>query len=215
MSQPCTAVTRLRDKQSSQRAQLDAVLDSTPLVTVAFIRDGHPVALPIAAARIEDELVIHGSTGSPWLREVAGGAPVSVCVTVVDGIVLARSGFESSFRYRSAVLFGRFSAVPEEAKTVYLDGLVDSFIPGRSTELRTSTGRELAATQVLSLPIGTDNWSLKISDGWPEDAEEDVAAGGWAGVVPIGTTYGAALRAPDCDPSVPLPESVRSMTLRS
>jgi hypothetical protein len=151
-------VTRLREKQRSARENLDAVLDSTPLATVAFVRDGHPVALPIGFARLGDELVIHGSTGSPWLRHLADGALASVAVTQLDGVVLARSGFESSFHYRSAVLFGRFEG---------------------------------------------DNWSVKIGDGWPEDDAADVAAGGWAGVVPMVTTYGSPLRAPDCDESVP------------
>ena len=212
MPQPSTDVSRLSERQSHTRAHLDALLDSTPLATIAFIRDGHPVALPIGFARIGDELVIHGSTGSPWLRELAGGAPASVGVTTLDGIVVARSGFESSFHYRSAVLFGSFGVIADAAKNDYLQVLVDTFIPGRSAELRESTAKELAATLVLGLPIGPDNWSLKIADGWPEDEDDDVAAGGWAGVVPITTSYGAPLRAPDCDPAIPVARSVLSMT---
>ena len=178
---PSTAITRLNDRQSDSRERLDELLDSTVLATVAFIRDGHPVALPTAAARLGDELVIHGSTGSPWLTALAQGAAASVAVSALDGVTVARSGFESSFRYRSAVLFGSFTEVTDDAKEGYLQSLLDVFIPGRSGELRPSTRRELAATIVLSLPIGDRNWSLKISDGWPEDSEEDVAAGGWAG----------------------------------
>lgn len=208
---PSTAITRLNDRQSDSRERLDELLDSTVLATVAFIRDGHPVALPTAAARLGDELVIHGSTGSPWLTALAQGAAASVAVSALDGVTVARSGFESSFRYRSAVLFGSFTEVTDDAKEGYLQSLLDVFIPGRSGELRPSTRRELAATIVLSLPIGDRNWSLKISDGWPEDSEEDVAAGGWAGVVPVITTYGSPLRAPDCDPGIPVPASVRAM----
>lgn len=207
---PPTEVTRLREKQIHDRDQLDALLDSTPLVTIAFVRDGHPVALPIGFARIGDELVIHGSTGSPWLRELASGAPASACVTTLDGVVVARSGFESSFHYRSAVLFGSFTAVGADAKNDYLTTLVDTFIPGRSAELRGSTGKELAATLVLAMPI--DNWSLKVSAGWPDDGPDDVAAGGWAGVVPISMTYGEPRSAPDCDPGIPVAPSVLSMT---
>jgi nitroimidazol reductase NimA-like FMN-containing flavoprotein (pyridoxamine 5'-phosphate oxidase superfamily) len=157
----------MREKQSHARDQLDALLESTPLATVAVIRDGHPVALPIGFARIDDELVIHGSTGSPWLRELAAGAPASVGVTALDGILVARSGFESSFQYRSAVLFGSFRVIAGDAKVDYLQALVDTFIPGRVRELRASSVKELAATLVLALPIGADNWSLKIGDGWP------------------------------------------------
>jgi nitroimidazol reductase NimA-like FMN-containing flavoprotein (pyridoxamine 5'-phosphate oxidase superfamily) len=202
----------MREKQSHARDQLDALLESTPLATVAVIRDGHPVALPIGFARIDDELVIHGSTGSPWLRELAAGAPASVGVTALDGILVARSGFESSFQYRSAVLFGSFRVIAGDAKVDYLQALVDTFIPGRVRELRASSVKELAATLVLALPIGADNWSLKIGDGWPEDPAEDVAAGGWAGIVPITMNYGEPVRAPDCDPAIPVPPSVRSMT---
>ena len=207
MSQPSTAVSRLAELQSTSRRQLDDLLDSTPLATVALVRDGHPVALPIGFARIDDEVVIHGSTGSPWLSALAGGAPAAVSVTILDGVVVARSGFESSFHYRSAVLFGTFETVTDD-KVRYLETLTDTFIPGRVAELRASNRKELAATVVLRLPIGSGNWSLKISDGWPEDPESDVAAGGWAGVVPITTSYGTPLRAPDCDESIPVPASV-------
>ena len=211
MSHPSTAVSRLAELQSTSRRQLDDLLDSTPLATVALVRDGHPVALPIGFARIDDEVVIHGSTGSPWLSALAGGAPAAVSVTTLDGVVVARSGFESSFHYRSAVLFGTFEMVTDD-KVRYLETLTDTFIPGRVAELRASTRKELAATVVLRLPIGPDNWSLKISDGWPEDPESDVAAGGWAGVVPITTSYGTPLRAPDCEESIPVPNSVRALT---
>ena len=211
MSHPSTAVSRLAELQSTSRRQLDDLLDSTPLATVALVRDGHPVALPIGFARIDDEVVIHGSTGSPWLSALAGGAPAAVSVTILDGVVVARSGFESSFRYRSAVLFGTFETVTDD-KVRYLETLTDTFIPGRVAELRASTRKELAATVVLRLPIGPDNWSLKISDGWPEDPESDIAAGGWAGVVPITTSYGTPLRAPDCDESTPVAASVEALT---
>ncbi len=211
MLKPSTAVSRLAELQSTSRRQLDELLDSTPLATVALVRDGHPVALPIGFARIDDEVVIHGSTGSPWLSALAGGAPAAVSVTTLDGVVVARSGFESSFHYRSAVLFGTFETVTED-KVRYLEILTDTFIPGRVTELRASTRKELAATVVLRLSIGPDNWSLKISDGWPEDPESDIAAGGWAGVVPITTSYGTPMRAPDCDESIPVAASVRALT---
>src|ERR1700761_4314570 len=166
---PSTLVTRLREKQDTSRDSLDALLDSTPLATIALVRDGHPVVFPTGFARIGDELVIHGSTGSPWLRALASGAPAAVSVTIVDGVVVARSGFESSFRYRSAVVFGVFELIAEPDKERYLDALVEAFIPGRVSELRTSTRKEVAATQALRLPIGDANWSLKISAGWPED----------------------------------------------
>jgi uncharacterized protein len=209
---PSTQVTRLREKQESSRDRLDELLDSTPLATIALVRDGHPVVFPTGFARLGDEVVIHGSTGSPWLRALASGEPAAVSVTTLDGVVVARSSFESSFRYRSAVIFGAFQTVPAGDKVRYLDALVESFIPGRVAELRASTGKELAATQALRLPIGDANWSLKISAGWPEDPEEDIVSGVWAGVVPMTVSYGAPLAAPDVLVGTPTPASVRALS---
>lgn len=212
MSQPSTQVSRLSEKQNSSRAELYALLEATPLATIALVRDGHPVVFPTGFARIGDDFVIHGSTGSPWMRAVAQGAAVAVSVTTLDGVVVARSGFESSFHYRSAVLYGSFDVVGDDGKETYLEALTDSFIPGRVAELRASRRRELAATMALRMAIGADNWSLKVSAGWPEDPEDDVAAGAWAGVVPLRTVYGEPRRAPDCPAEVPVPGSVLGMT---
>lgn len=212
MSQPSTRVSRLPEKQNTSRSRLDELLDATPLATIALVRDGHPVIFPVGFAHIDDELVIHGSTGSPWMRQLAGGAAAAVSVTALDGVLVARSGFESSFQFRSAVLFGTFEVVPEADKVRYLETLTDTFIPGRVAELRPSNRKELAATLALRMPITPDNWSLKIGDGWPEDDDEDVAAGAWAGVVPLTTVYGEPQRAPDCDPQTPLPPSVVAMS---
>ncbi|MGP4054468.1 pyridoxamine 5'-phosphate oxidase family protein [Mycobacterium sp. 4D054] len=176
------------------------------------MRDGHPVAFPTGFARVEDSVVIHGSTGSPWMRAVADGAAVAVSVTTLDAVVVARSAFESSFHYRSAVLFGTFEVVDAEQKVADLEALTDTFIPGRVAELRPSSRKELAATMVLRLAIADGNWSLKVSDGWPDDPEEDIAAGAWAGVVPVSTGYGEPRRAPDCPADVPMPQSVLAMT---
>lgn len=212
MTTPSTKVSRLSEKQTTARDRLDELLDSTPLATVALVRDGHPVIFPTGFARVGDELVIHGSTGSPWMRALADGAHAAVSVTGLDGIVVARSGFESSFRYRSAVVFGVFERVPEAQKVHYLNRLTDAFIPGRTAELRASTRKELAATLPLRLGIREDNWSLKISGGWPDDPEDDIAGDAWAGVVPMSITYGVPLPAPDLRPGIPVPESVRALT---
>ncbi|MFG1931288.1 pyridoxamine 5'-phosphate oxidase family protein [Mycobacterium sp. NPDC048908] len=209
---PSTQVTRLREKQDTSRERLDELLDSTPLATVALVRDGHPVVFPTGFARLGDELVIHGSTGSPWLRALAAGASAAVSVTTLDAVMVARSGFESSFRYRSAAIFGVFEVIDGDDKVRYLDALVDSFIPGRVAELRASNRKELAATQALRLAIGETNWSLKVSAGWPEDPQEDIASGVWAGVVPMTVSYGTPLPAPDNLPGTPTPASVRALS---
>jgi len=212
MTQPSTRITRLSEKQDTSRLGLDELLDSTPLATVALVRDGHPVIFPTGFARIGDELVIHGSTGSPWMLALAGGAPAAISVTALDGVVVARSGFESSFRYRSGAVFGVFERVPEADKLGYLDAVTEKFIPGRVAELRPSTRKELVATMALRMPIGGDNWSLKVSAGWPDDPEEDVAGDAWAGVVPMSVTYGVPQPAPDLGPGIAVPASVRVMT---
>jgi uncharacterized protein len=212
MTTPSTRISRLSEMQSTSRSELDDLLDSTPLANVALVRDGHPVIFPTAFARVGDELVIHGSTGSPWMRALAAGASAAVAVTTLDGVVVARSGFESSFQYRSAVVFGVFEPVPDADKVEYLARLTDSFIPGRTDELRESTRKELAATMPLRLAIRDDNWSLKVSDGWPDDPDEDIAGDAWAGVVPMTVSFGPPLPAPDLRPGIPLPDSVRSMT---
>ncbi len=212
MTKPSTRISRLSEKQSTSRSQFDELLDSTPLATVALVREGHPAIFPTGFARVGDELVIHGSTASPWMRALGAGASAAVAVTALDGVVVARSGFESSFRYRSAVLFGVFERIPNAEKVDYLERLTESFIPGRPAELRASTRKELAATMGLRLGIGDDNWSLKVSDGWPDDPDEDIAGDAWAGVVPMSVRYGAPLPAPDLRPGIPLPDSVRSMT---
>lgn len=215
MTRPPTRVTRLGEKQTASREALDALLASTPLATIALVRDGHPTVFPTGFTRVGEDLVVHGSTGSPWLRALASGAPAAVSVTTLDGVVVARSGFESSFHYRSAVLFGVFEPVPEAEKVRYLDALTDAFIPGRVAELRPSTRKEIAATLALRMAITTDNWSLKVSAGWPEDPDSDVAGDAWAGVVPMATVYGDPRPAPDLTAGIGVPQSVRSMTDRS
>lgn len=210
-STPSTRVTRLREKQIESRSALDELLASTPLATIALVRDGHPVVFPTGFARVDDDFVIHGSTGSPWMRALADGAAAAVSVTALDGIVVARSAFESSFRYRSAAIFGVFERVPDADRVRYLEALTDSFLPGRVAELRASTRRELAATMALRLPIGAGNWSLKVSDGWPDDPEDDVAGDAWAGVIPMSVGYDSALPAPDLRSDIPVPDSVRRL----
>ncbi len=143
------------------------------------------------------------------MRALAAGAEACVTVTSLDALVVARSAFESSFHYRSAVVFGRFAPLAGPEKTAALDVLVEKLIPGRLAEVRASTERELAATLVLALPL--EEWSLRVSDGWPEDEPEDVAGDAWAGVVPVRTGYGSPQPAPDLREGIEVPASVRRL----
>ncbi len=202
-------MTRLPEKATDDAAQLHALLDAARVAHVGLVADEHPLVVPTGFVRDDDQVLIHGSTGSRWMRTLAEGADACLAVTSLDAIVVARSTFESSFRYRSAVLFGRFTPLVDAAKELALDVLVDGLLPGRRTEVRVSTPRELAATIVLALPI--DQWSLRVSDGWPEDEDSDIAGSAWAGVVPMRTVYDEPLPAPDLRTGIDIPPSVRAL----
>lgn len=203
-----TRVTRAREKVSTDRAALNELLDSVAVGHFALVRpDGHPVVLPTAIARDGDRVLAHGSTGSRWMRLLAEGAQTCLAVTAVDGLVIARSAFESSMHYRSAVIFGRCSVLTDSAaKDAALDVVTEHLLPDRTTEIRRPTVRELDATLVLSLPL--EEWSLKVSAGWPHDPPEDVAGQAWAGVVPLFTTRGAPRPAPDLRDDIAVPRSL-------
>ena len=132
-------------------------------------------------------------------------------MTDLSGIIVARSAFENSLRYRSAVLFGTFTRLPEPDVPRALDIFTEHLIPGRTAEIRPNHRRELAATMVLSMPIG--QWSMKISTGWPTDDPDDLAGSAWAGVIPFDARrLGDPLPAPDLRAGIPVPASVRALT---
>lgn len=205
-----TELTRLREKASTDRAALNDLLDLSCVGHFGLVdRAGRPVVIPTAVVRHGDRILAHGSTGSPWMRLLATGAPTCLAVTAVDGLLVARSAFESSLHYRSAVLFGSCHPLAEADKQQALDVITEALLPGRTAEVRRPTDRELAATLLLELAI--TEWSLKISDGWPDDPPEDVAGPAWAGVVPQATRYGVPLPAPDLPVGVAVPPSVAAL----
>jgi len=206
---PRTTMTRMPEKGVRDLAALHELLDEVQVAHVGMFADGHPLVIPTAMVRDGDRVLIHGSTGSRWMRHLSQGAGACVSVTALDGVVVARSAFESSFHYRSAVLFGRFQALDEASEDTALDVVVDRLIPGRVSELRRPTAREVAATQVLAMPIG--EWSLRVSEKWPDDEEDDIAGAAWAGVVPLRTEYGAPEPAPDLRDGIEVPPSVRAL----
>jgi uncharacterized protein len=205
-----TTLTRMRDRAVTERPELDRLLDDVVLAHIAMVDDnGEPVVIPTGIARDGDRILVHGSTGSGWMRRAAAGHPVAVAVTDLNGIIVARSSFESSFRYRSAVLFGTFTRLPGPEVPHALDVITERFIPGRLAEIRGTRMRELAATMVLSMPI-TD-WSLKVSGAWPTDAPEDIEGSAWAGVIPLHPRAGDPQPAPDLRAGIPVPASVRAL----
>ena len=199
-----TSLKRLPQRGSFDREQINAILDEGFICHVGFVIEGQPFVIPTGYARVDDRLVIHGSQASRMLRSLAGGIEVCVTVTLVDGLVLARSAFHHSMNYRSVLIFGRTTLIenPEE-KMVALRALSEHMIPGRWDEVRGPNERELQLTTVLSLKL--DEASAKIRTGPPLDDEEDYALPVWAGVVPMRLTAEEPLADPRLPQDIPAP----------
>jgi nitroimidazol reductase NimA-like FMN-containing flavoprotein (pyridoxamine 5'-phosphate oxidase superfamily) len=202
-----TRVRRLPERATYDRATVHAILDEGFLCHVGFVVDGQPYVIPTGYARVGDMLFLHGSTGSRLgLRP---GMDVCVTVTLVDGLVLARSAFHHSMNYRSVMAIGRTRPVTDPGeKEVALRALVEHIVPGRSDEVRGGDLRELAATAVLALPLA--EVSAKVRTGPPQDDEPDYALPIWAGVLPLALTPGEPAPDPVLDPSIPTPAHVAS-----
>jgi nitroimidazol reductase NimA-like FMN-containing flavoprotein (pyridoxamine 5'-phosphate oxidase superfamily) len=196
-----TRIRRLPEKAVTDVTGLHAVLDAARVAHVAFVVEERPVNVPVACARDGDRLLLHGSTGSRLFRTLRDGAEACVTVTLLDGMVLARSAFESSMHYRSATIYGVAAEVDD--KLAALRVMTGAWMPGRWETLRPPHAKELAATMVLALPL--TEWSVKVSDGEPEDPLEDLDEPVWAGVLPISSTYREPVPASDLrgDPEVP------------
>ena len=184
-----TQVKRLPKRAVYDQAQVHAILDEGFICHVGFAVDGQPYVIPTGYARSGDRLYIHGSPASRMLRALGQGALVCVTVTLVDGLVLARSAFHHSINYRSVVVLGqaRVVADPEE-KMAALGYITNHIAPGRWEEVRQPNQQELKSTTVLALAL--DEVSAKVRTGPPIDDEEDYALPVWAGVVPLRTEAG-------------------------
>src|SRR5687768_16743170 len=200
-----TTVRRLPKRGVYDAATIHSILDEALLCHVGFVVDGQPVVIPTIHTRIGETLYFHGSQASRMLRNLREGVPACVTVTLLDGLVIARSAFHHSMNYRSAVVFGTAREVTDRAeKLIALDALVEHVLRGRSTETRAANEKELRQTMVLALPI--DEASAKVRTGGPVDDDEYYALPLWAGVVPITLAYGEPIV--DDRVSVRLPESV-------
>ena len=202
-----TRVRRLPERAAYDRTTVHAILDEGFLCHVGFVAGGQPFVVPTGYARVGETLYLHGSSGSRlglW-----AGMDVCVTVTLLDGLVLARSAFHHSMNYRSVMAIGRTRPVDDPVdKEAALRALVDHIVPGRSDEIRGPDGRELAATAVLALPLV--EVSAKVRTGPPVDDEPDYALPFWAGVLPLALTPGRPGPDPRLDRSVPLPPHVAS-----
>jgi nitroimidazol reductase NimA-like FMN-containing flavoprotein (pyridoxamine 5'-phosphate oxidase superfamily) len=199
-SAPLTETERTRLHRRAERGSFDRhlayqILDEGLICHVSFMYEAQPVVLPMAYVRVGDQLYLHGSSKNRMLGVLAGGAPVCVAVTLLDGLVLARSQFHHSMNYRSVVLFGAAHEITDpEHKQRVLGALCDHLVPGRSAETRPGTRQELGGTQLLGLPIAEA--SVKRRTGPPIDGSEDLALPHWSGVVPVETHFGVPLADP-------------------
>jgi nitroimidazol reductase NimA-like FMN-containing flavoprotein (pyridoxamine 5'-phosphate oxidase superfamily) len=202
-----TTVRRHPERGRYDRATIEAILDEALVCHVAFVVDGRPVVIPTLGVRVDSTYYFHGSSMSRMLTTLAEGPEISVAVTLIDGLVLARSAFNHSVNYRSVVFFGRAVEVTDEGeKWRALEALVDHVVAGRWKDVRLPTPREMKATTVIGVPL--DRASAKIRRGPPKDLESDQAFPVWAGVVPLALTSGAPDPAPDLLSGIPLPDSL-------
>ena len=193
-----TKVRRKPQRGSHERAVIDAILDEALICHVGFATELGVVVIPTTHVRVEDDLYIHGSAASHMLRSLASGIAVSVCVTLLDELVLSRTAFHHSVNYRSVVIFGTATPVEHTVqKLAALAALIDRVVPNRSAGCRPPNAKELAATLVLALPI--TEASAKIRSGPPlPDEGEDLALPYWAGTIGLRTSRGTPVNAPDC-----------------
>jgi len=205
---------RTRVRRQPRRGRYDAtavheVLDAGLVAHVAFVDSQQPFCIPTLQARIGDVVYVHGSIASRAVRVLGSGCPACLSVTILDGIVLARSAFEHSANYRAAVVLGRFRPVEDAIEKVRaLAAFTDKMIPGRWEEVRQPSAKELKATAILALPL--DEASVKVRSGPPSDDNSvDARRDTWAGVLPLETNFGTPVPSPGLRPGIPLPASVR------
>ena len=179
-----TKLKRLPKRGHFDRETVYGILDEGFICHIGFAPEGQPFVIPTGYARVDDKLYVHGSQASRMLRTLSGGVDACVTVTIVDGLVLARSAFHHSMNYRSVVIFGKATLVEDrEEKLAALLALSEHFVRGRWADVRGPNEQELRATTVLSLPL--EEASAKIRTGPPLDDEEDYALPVWAGVIPL------------------------------
>ncbi len=183
-----TTLGRKPEREVNDKAAIHAVLDQGLLAHVGLVAsqgaDAHPVVIPMLYARHGSRLLLHGSPASRLLRTAKAGVEVCATVTLLDALVLARSGFHHSMNYRSVVVFGTaVEVVDHDEKVAALDRLVEHTVPGRTATLRPHTDKEVRSTTVLALPL--EECSMKVRTGPPIDDDEDLAADTWAGLIPV------------------------------
>lgn len=206
---PRTTPTRYRERAHYDRETVHRILDESLICHLGYVSDGRPVVLPTIHTRIDETLYIHGSSGSgPMLAARLSGMPVCVTVTLIDGLVLARSAMHHSMNYRSVVAVGTARIVDDpDEKQRALHAVLDHIRAGRADDCRPPNAREIAATAVLALDLV--EVSAKVRQGGVADDAEDLTLPYWAGVVPVGLAAGTPLPDGDLDPATTMPSYLR------
>jgi nitroimidazol reductase NimA-like FMN-containing flavoprotein (pyridoxamine 5'-phosphate oxidase superfamily) len=201
-------VRRLHDKAAYDRERIHAILDEALVAHLGFVHEGTPFVIPTLHARVGDAVYVHGSSASRTLRALAGAVPVCLTITLLDGLVLARSVFEMSVNYRSVVVLGEARAVTDpDEKLRALEAFTEQVLPGRWAAVRGPTPQELKATSILMLPL--DEASAKVSEGGPDDGESaDAALPVWAGHLPLHVVPGEPVACPHLPPGIPVPPEI-------
>lgn len=199
-----TIVRRHPERGAYDRETVHSIIDEALFCHVAYVDEGFPRIIPTIHARIDRTLYVHGSTASRTLRTIRTGQEVCVAITLLDGLVLARSQFNHSMNYRSVILYGQTREVTDLKESLAAQlALVEHIARGRSSEARTPNEKELKQTSIVAIPL--DEASAKVRTGPPVDEEEDLALPVWAGVLPIRMVAGAPQPDPILDPGIPLP----------
>lgn len=210
-STPRTRVRRLATKAVRDADVMYAILDAGIVAHVAVTGpEGQPFVVPVAYARDGHRVLFHGSTASRLFRGLADGSATCLTVTLLDGLVVARSTFESSMNYRSVMVLGSCSVLQGPEKLAALERITEHLLPGRWAQARQPSTKEVAATTVLALPLMET--SVKVSSGPPDDQEGDLRLPVWAGTVPIMETFGLPVTAPDMEHDLPVPSYVKEWT---
>lgn len=202
-----TKLQRMRYKASDSVSDLHSILDDNLVAHVGVVLDGAPLVIPMAYGRSGNEIFLHGSAGSRLMRLLATEPEVCVSITELNALKVARSNFNSGMHYRAVVLFGKVKVVPLDQKQRALDVVSDAMIPGRVSEARPTTKKEVAATLILALSL--NEASVKISVNEVDDPEEDMNLGFWSGTIPLRSTADAAIPADPESASLPVPKSVQ------
>jgi len=205
-----TRIRRIPENARYETATVHAIIDAALVCHVAFADAAGVHCIPTACWRQGNGLHIHGSNGSRLIRALQSGAAAAVTITLVDGLVLARSAFNHSMNYRSVVAYGVFSTMPDAAKPALLAAFLEHLVPGRQGQVRAGDGNELAATTVLRLDLAEA--AAKVRTGPPQDDAADLGWPVWAGVLPLQLVPGPAQVDASC--ALPAPENIRAWTQR-